>query len=83
MKPNIIKKFAELNESETDSRIHKISRYLSDYFYPNESKSTYPIKCEGFTENEYDYEAYFSIWENNKYKSGPISTILVPKRLIS
>jgi len=78
-----VKKYNELNENGTDIRIYKISRYLSDYFYPNASKNTYPIKCDGFSEKDENYKVYFSVWENNEYKSGPITTIFVPKRVIS
>ena len=80
----MIKKFEELNEG-TDQRIYKISRLLSNYFYPNVSKNTYPIRCDGFKEEqEEDYEVYFSVWndDTNDYKSGPITTLFVPKKLI-
>jgi len=78
----IIKKFEDLNEN-TDQLFGKLSRILSNYFYPNENKNTYPIKCNGYTETETDYVVYFSVWENNKYKSSPITTILVPKHLLN
>ena len=83
----MVKKYSEyefINES-TDERINKLSRLLSDYFYPNAGKSTYPVRCNGFKEHSItDYEVYFSIWneDTNDYKSGPITTILVRKTLI-
>ena len=79
----MVKKFNELNES-TDQRIHLISRLLSDYFYPEVSKNTFPVKCDGFSEVDENFEVYFSVWDNNKndYKSSPITTMLVPKYLI-
>lgn len=79
-----IKKFNELNETGTDQRIHKISRFLSDLFYPEASKNNFPIVCDGFTEGEEDYEAYFRVWNEdiNDYKKSPVTTILVPKYAI-
>ncbi len=70
-------------QSKYEQNINKISRYLSDVFYPNASKNTYPIKCNGFTELEHDYESYFLIWDEEKgYKEYPVTTILVPKYVI-
>jgi len=78
-----VKKFNQLFESDS-LLFGQISRLLSDYFYPNVSKNTFPIKCDGFRKMEEHYEVYFSVWDdiNNKYKSGPITTILVDKNLL-
>lgn len=78
-----IKKFNEKfnEENYVDDDINKISRLLSDTFYPNVSKLTYPIKCTGFTDLDYNYEAYFIIWDDSKndYIENVINTIIIPK----
>jgi len=81
-----IKKVNELNEgSGTDIRIHLLSRYLSDMFYPSGSKNRFPILCQGFSEqNEDDYEVWFKVWDEikNDYANYPVTTIMVPKYVI-
>ena len=83
-----IKKVNELNEG-TDPRIHKISRYLSDLFYPKASKNTFPVICDGinspaFPNDDFDLEVYFRIWDEdiNDYKKSPVTTIIIPSYVI-
>ena len=82
-----IKKVSELNEDQkgTDIRIHKLSRYLSDLFYPKAIKNTFPIVCDGFVETENgNLKTYFRVWDEdiNDYKKSPVTTILVPEYAI-
>jgi len=84
-----IKKVGELNESG-GSDINKISRLLSDTFYPESSKNTYPIKCTGFSDETQDpdygnLEVYFVIWnetKNDYIEHESVNTMLIPKYIL-
>lgn len=75
----------KVNESTTDIDINKISRLLSETFYPNESKNTYPIKCTGFTDEGQDLEVYFVIWDESKNvytEHEAVNTMIIPKYIL-
>ena len=87
-----IKKWNKFNEDvlskntiqNDEDLINKMSRLLSDTFYPGGSKVKLPIKCNGYTNEGYDYEVYFSVYNEEKgdyIESSGINTIIIPSFL--